>query len=176
LLYQVTANPKLTFLNRNSTANYRKQPNKSSLSLLIIRRNFNTDSKKYAGESTNEKEKSFRENLIRFAKIARPELNIVLLAIFLLLISSTVTMTVPLSIGTIIDIVMEDSKHGKAEETTSPNIMTSAMPDTSMLRERIKSLGSLNMIMAFFVGIFIIGSAANSGRYILLCKLKEYLI
>lgn len=55
---------------------------------------------------------SFRTQLFRFARIARPEFRRVAAAIALLFVSSSVSMAVPFSMGTIIDMVMEDKARG----------------------------------------------------------------
>jgi ABC-type multidrug transport system fused ATPase/permease subunit len=169
-------------------------------------------------DQQSDEDVSFKENLLRFARIARPEFGMLGLAIVFLFVSSAVSMSVPLSIGTVIDIVMESSSsavttgkdvqgdnkgglkiHKETEtqelsskasltvekETEPPKASSNKnsevkagieIPQVSGLRERIKSIGSLETILGVFVGIFVVGSIANTARAILMKSASERII
>lgn len=132
---------------------------------LTSKLHYSTDAKNFSDQSKSSKEKEKQsddaENMLRFANIAKPEWKMVLGAIVLLFISSAVTMSVPLCIGTIIDITMEKEDGEKNDINNIP----SPMPNSKGIRDMIKSIGSIEIITGVFVGVFFIGSLANTGRY-----------
>lgn len=122
---------------------------------------------------------SFIKQLGRFVVIARPEFKIVGIAIGLLIVSSTVSMSVPFSMGAVIDIVMENSrrKDGQAIENQGTDQQVQTIGQSSKtLRDKIKSIGSLNQIFGTLISIFIVGALANTGRNILMKSASERII
>ena len=98
----------------------------------------------------------------RLIKIARPEAKILLGAFLLLLISSSITMSIPFSIGKILDIATK----GKAE---------SAGTDEDKPMEMLFGLSQTTFYTAL-VCILTIGAAANYGRIIILRIVGERIV
>ena len=124
-------------------------------------------------QTMKEPKKSLFGQLIPFLKFARPEFRLVGGSLVLLLISSTVTMSVPFSMGAIIDIVMEDLDAPKSSSVFQ-------VADENSHKELVKSLlaqtGSLIGLFSFLGGVFVIGAAANGGRQVLMAKASENVI
>ncbi|KAI8911738.1 P-loop containing nucleoside triphosphate hydrolase protein [Gorgonomyces haynaldii] len=103
----------------------------------------------------------FRRQMLQFAKIARPEFRLVGAAVGLLFVSSAVTMSVPFSMGTIIDIVMNKFNQKPKEDNG--------------IKSKLQSV-SLPTLFGGLAGVFIIGALANTGRVILMRSASERII
>lgn len=97
----------------------------------------------------------------RLIKIARPEVRILGMAFILLLISSSITMSIPFSIGKILDIA-----------TTGLNNEASTVDGAT---KQILGL-STNTFYAALAGILTVGAAANYGRIIILRIVGERIV
>lgn len=98
----------------------------------------------------------------RLIKIARPEAKILLGAFFLLLISSSITMSIPFSIGKILDIATKGKASTEGEDKEAPNEMLFGLSMTT-----------------FYTGLVCIlatGAAANYGRIIILRIVGERIV
>ncbi len=118
-----------------------------------------------------EKQKSLRAQLTPFIKFSRPEFKIVGGSLVLLLISSTVTMSVPFSMGAIIDIVMQRMGEDIEEVDKVPtetNFPGASTKTTGILKEMLAKTGSLTGLFGLLSGVFVVGAAANAGRQILM--------
>jgi putative ABC transport system ATP-binding protein len=119
--------------------------------------------------SPKNKQKSLFQQLKPFAKFSKSEYKLIGGSIILLLISSSVTMSVPFSMGAIIDIVLEKME--------GPEVETSKPKETdSLLKKLLQTTGSLTGLFALLGGVFIIGAAANAGRQILMTSATERVI
>ena len=100
----------------------------------------------------------------RLIKIARPEAKMLSYAFFLLLISSGITMSIPFSIGKILDIATNGKANPEAEGA-----------DPS---ERIGQLFGLSLptFYTILVGVLATGAAANYGRIIILRIVGERIV
>ena len=122
---------------------------------LHLYRKLATDAKKPV------KDKNLYQLLYPFVKFARPEFKIVGYSLGLLLISSSVTMFVPFSMGTIIDMVMQNENENDKDESPEKD---SGYPLKSnfFLRNIFTSLGSLSSVFgalgAIFVGLCVLSS------------------
>ena len=98
----------------------------------------------------------------RLIKIARPEAKVLGAAFFLLLISSGITMSIPFSIGKILDIATKGGAKDGAEAMESGTEM----------------LFGLNMSTFYIAlaGVLSIGAAANYGRIIILRIVGERIV
>ena len=97
--------------------------------------------------------KSLKQQLLPFIKFAKPEYKIVGLSIVLLFISSSVTMSVPMSMGVIIDIVMQNMDQVAASNKGS-----------GFVYKLLEKTGSLTGLFAFLGGIFAVGAFSNAGK------------
>ncbi|KAH6590081.1 hypothetical protein BASA61_005374 [Batrachochytrium salamandrivorans] len=109
------------------------------------------------------------EQLRRIAHLARPELWILLMALVLLCLSSTVSMSVPLSMGTIIDLVLK-------ELGTGVEAVPAMVQMTPRFSDMIKQYMSLPTLFGVLAGVFVVGAAANMGRVILMRTAAERII
>ena len=123
--------------------------------------------RKFASKSPR---KSLRSQLSPFIKFARPEFKIVGYSLGLLLISSSVTMSVPFSMGAIIDIVMG---HKGVEVEEQKSVLPKG---NSFVKKILVQTGSLTGLFGLLGCIFIIGGAANAGRQVLMTKASERVI
>ncbi|XP_071511192.1 ATP-binding cassette sub-family B member 10, mitochondrial-like [Diadema antillarum] len=82
----------------------------------------------------------------RLLSMAKPERYRLVVAIGLLIISSTVTISVPFALGKLIDVIYTSASEGSKEE----------------MMERLK------MLCTFLAGIFLVGALANFGRVYLM--------
>ena len=116
-----------------------------------------------------EPKKSLSQQLQPFLKFARPEFPIVGASLVLLLISSSVTMSMPFSMGAIIDVVMEnlDDKIDHLEEKGGQN---------ELVKSLLVKTGSLTGLFTLLGGVFVVGALANGGRQVLMAKASENVI
>jgi putative ABC transport system ATP-binding protein len=98
----------------------------------------------------------------RLIKIARPEAKVLGAAFFLLLISSSITMSIPFSIGKILDIATKGGAKEVSEAMGS---------DTDMLFGL-----SLTTFYTALAGVLAVGAAANYGRIIILRIVGERIV
>lgn len=105
--------------------------------------------------SASTKKNSLYTQLKPFIKFAKPEFRIVGYSIALLFISSSVTMSVPFSMGTIIDIVMEkDDTNGGPEEEGS-NVAGYPLKNNTFIKEILTKTGSLPALFSVLGLVFI---------------------
>ncbi|KAJ3320738.1 ATP-binding cassette sub- B member 10, mitochondrial [Boothiomyces sp. JEL0866] len=133
----------------------------------------------------SKKPKSLKEQLMPFWPYAKPETKIVIASIGLLLVSSTVTMSVPFSMGAIIDIVMADAGAETADfdkpklqdnSGVDPVGFMNSKNNSTLLKALLEKTGSLSALFSVLVGVFVVGAAANAGRLILMTKASERVI
>jgi putative ABC transport system ATP-binding protein len=98
----------------------------------------------------------------RLIKIARPEVKVLGLAFILLLISSSITMSIPFSIGKILDIATAGANKGATGEDAVPKEMLFGL--------------SINTFYMALAGILATGAAANYGRIIILRIVGERIV
>lgn len=99
----------------------------------------------------------------RLIKIARPEAKVLLIAFAFLLISSSITMSIPFSIGKILDIATKGgAKAGDGADASSEEPMLFGLNITTFYL----ALG----------GVLAIGAAANYGRIIILRIVGERIV
>ena len=98
----------------------------------------------------------------RLIKIARPEAKVLSGAFILLLISSAITMSIPFSIGKIMDIATKGKGDAVGTEADAPMDMLFGL-----------SQGTFYSIL---LGILAIGAAANYGRIIILRVVGERIV
>ncbi|KAJ2998322.1 ATP-binding cassette sub- B member 10, mitochondrial [Globomyces sp. JEL0801] len=104
------------------------------------------------------KQKTLYQQLTPLLQFSRPEYGTVGLGLILLCVSSTVTMTVPMSMGAIIDIVTQNLSESQSGGLEMINT-------NGMLKDLLEMTGSLT-----------VGAAANAGRIILMTKASESVI
>ncbi|KAJ3409413.1 ATP-binding cassette sub- B member 10, mitochondrial [Chytridiales sp. JEL 0842] len=104
---------------------------------------------------------TFRRNLRKIIQLAKPEVKILAGAVALLCVSSGVTMSVPFSMGKILDLVMINL----GVQVSETSAVAGLSPDLS-----------LPFIFTALAGIFAVGAAANFGRVILMRMAAERLI
>ncbi|KAF7502315.1 multidrug-resistance transporter mdr2 [Endocarpon pusillum] len=97
----------------------------------------------------------------RLIKIARPEVKILGVAFLLLLISSSITMSIPFSIGKILDIATAGAGEAAGADAASKNMLFGL------------SINTFYMVLA---GILATGAAANYGRIIILRIVGERVV
>ncbi|KAL2918818.1 hypothetical protein HK105_201652 [Polyrhizophydium stewartii] len=114
------------------------------------------------------------EQIRRIVRFIRPEYSILAAAIFFLLISSVVTMLVPMSMGTIIDLVMQEL--GASVGDTGSGAPAMVMPQAPRLSESIRQNLSLTTVFIALSCIFVVGAAANMTRVILMQSAAERII
>jgi putative ABC transport system ATP-binding protein len=98
----------------------------------------------------------------RLIKIARPEIKILGLAFVLLLISSSITMSIPFSIGKILDMATAGAKKEASGDDEAP-------------KEMLFGLSVKTFYMAL-AGVLATGAAANYGRIIILRIVGERIV
>ncbi|TPX31995.1 asparagine synthase (glutamine-hydrolysing) [Synchytrium microbalum] len=108
------------------------------------------------GNTSKEAKVPAVKEVSRLAALARPEYAMLAGAIVLLIISSAVTMSVPFSMGRILDIVMASlgAKTGTTESASAMSSLGAGLP--------------LSAIFAILIGVFSLGALANTGRVILI--------
>lgn len=119
---------------------------------------------RFSTSKISPKPSSLFNQLRPFLKFAKPEIKLVGGSLVLLMISSAVTMSVPFSMGAIIDIVME--KLGDQE--TIQKLKDEPESQTTILKRLLLKTGSLNSLFGVLVGVFVIGAVANVGRQVLM--------
>jgi putative ABC transport system ATP-binding protein len=95
----------------------------------------------------------------RLIKIARPEAKVLAMAFVLLLVSSSITMSIPFSIGKIMDIV---TTGGTADATSGSDGVLFGL--------------SITTFYAALAGVLAIGAASNYGRIIILRIVGERIV
>lgn len=123
----------------------------------------------------NVKQKSLKDQLSPFVKFARPEFKIVGGSLVLLLISSAVTMSVPVSMGAIMDIVMQKMAP-QDKDTEVKNDEGQKKSPGDFVKNLLQKTGSLPALFGLLGGVFIIGATANAGRQILMACASERVI
>jgi putative ABC transport system ATP-binding protein len=98
----------------------------------------------------------------RLIKIARPEAKILGVAFVLLLISSSITMSIPFSIGKILDIATSGASKDVSGEDAAPKEMLFGL--------------SINTFYIALAAILATGAAANYGRIIILRIVGERVV
>ncbi len=98
----------------------------------------------------------------RLIKIARPEVKILGVAFVLLLISSSITMSIPFSIGKILDIATAGTSKEASGADEAPKEMLFGL--------------SINTFYMALAGILATGAAANYGRIIILRIVGERVV
>ncbi|KAJ3276049.1 ATP-binding cassette sub- B member 10, mitochondrial [Terramyces sp. JEL0728] len=94
-------------------------------------------------------------------------------------------MSVPFSMGAIIDIVMADAG-ADTTDFDKPKLNDSSGADpvgfmnsknnSTLLKTLLEKTGSLSALFSVLVGVFVVGAAANAGRLILMTKASERVI
>jgi ABC-type multidrug transport system fused ATPase/permease subunit len=129
--------------------------------------------------STTPKPKEFPKSLFSqltpFIRFSRPEFKIIGGSLALLLISSTVTMSVPFSMGAIIDIVMQrmEEDPGIVQNQVS---LPGEPAKNKLLQDLLAKTGSLTGLFGLLGGVFFVGAVANAGRQILMNLALERVI
>ncbi|KAI8928430.1 P-loop containing nucleoside triphosphate hydrolase protein [Entophlyctis helioformis] len=126
---------------------------------------------------------TFGQQLARIWRLARAEYPILVAAVVLLCISSAVTMLVPFSMGTVIDIFM-DSIGAPASDAASdaapilpvPVPVPGALSPDPRLSEILRKSLSVTELFAALAGVLVIGGVANMGRVILIRTAAERII
>lgn len=98
----------------------------------------------------------------RLLKIARPESKVLLGAFFLLLISSGITMSIPFSIGKILDIATNGKAKSEGDASDAPNEMLFGL--------------SMTTFYTALVCVLATGAVANYGRIIILRIVGERIV
>ncbi|RMZ75624.1 hypothetical protein DV738_g5366, partial [Chaetothyriales sp. CBS 135597] len=98
----------------------------------------------------------------RLIKIAKPETRLLLIAFFLLLISSSITMSIPFSIGKILDIATKASGEPTSVDQDKPMDMLFGLSQTTFY--------------AALVCVLVTGAAANYGRIVILRIVGERIV
>lgn len=98
----------------------------------------------------------------RLIKIARPEAKVLAWAFLLLLISSAITMSIPFSIGKILDIATKGGAKPNSDEDGQPTGMLFGL--------------SLTTFYTALVAVLATGAAANYGRIIILRIVGERIV
>jgi putative ABC transport system ATP-binding protein len=98
----------------------------------------------------------------RLIKIARPEVKILGLAFVLLLISSSITMSIPFSIGKILDIATAGASKEASDADAAPKEMLFGL--------------SINTFYIALASVLATGAAANYGRIIILRIVGERIV
>lgn len=119
-------------------------------------------SAKLSRETSSLGQSSGMAEIWRLIRIARPEMRILGLAFVLLLISSAITMSIPFSIGKILDVATGDNFNG-ATGSENP-------------KERLLFGLSVNAFYMSLAGILVTGAAANFGRIIVLRIVGERIV
>lgn len=97
----------------------------------------------------------------RLFRLAKPETLQIILALVLILISSSVSMTIPTIVGKLLDIAKDKhDEEGTDEEKESPKIF---------------GMNTKQFCIAI-MGIFVVGAAANAGRVVILKITGERLV
>ena len=114
-----------------------------------------------------------KETILKLLALAKPQSKIIASAIGLLFISSAVTMvrhsqlmctqSVPFSMGTIIDMVLQEFQ----SHQTLPGTLPGTYSGTSTTIDTLKPAISLTTLFGILGGVFVVGAAANTGRIIL---------
>eukprot|EP00842_Homolaphlyctis_polyrhiza_P004350 jgi/Hompol1/4916/HPOL_001861-RA len=108
----------------------------------------------------------------RILRLARPEYAMLLFAIVLLFISSAVSMAVPFSMGTIIDLIV--SELGISSEETKK--LSSTLAKAPLIPDEWRKELTLPMVFTALAGIFLVGAVANMGRVVLMLTAAERII
>lgn len=122
------------------------------------------NSAKVAGKvrlTSNEANGSGFRDIKRLFRLAKPEMLQIVLALLLILISSSVSMTIPTIVGKLLDIAKDNhDEEEDGEEKEPPKIfgMTTKQFCTAIM------------------GVFIVGAAANAGRIVILKITGERLV
>lgn len=146
----------------------------SSFSFQQIRHN-SSESIPNTTSEANPTPRSVRADIQRLLKLAKPEYKLILAALLCLIITSTVTMSLPLFIGKIIDT----AKPRDSERSPTPvsEISPDSLKTTSDSEERIDIMGlSQSMFYLSLGGIFLFGACTNFGRIYLLRSVGEKLV
>ena len=98
----------------------------------------------------------------RLIKIARPEAKVLSCAFVLLLISSAITMSIPFSIGKILDIATKGKADTKGPDSDAPIDMLFGL--------------SMTTFYSILLGVLATGAAANYGRIIILRIVGERIV
>ena len=101
------------------------------------------------------KVKSLYQQLRPFIKFARPEFRIIGYSLGLLLISSSVTMSVPFSMGAIIDIVMQKEEIEGKSAGDGENDNEYPLKSSKFLRNMFAQLGSLPALFGTLAAVFV---------------------
>ncbi|XJO74141.1 hypothetical protein BDV3_005001 [Batrachochytrium dendrobatidis] len=140
----------------------------SNQNAVTISSNTLSDSVNSEHEDSNPSNPKLSLQLRRIAQLARPEMWILIGALALLFISSAVSMSVPLSMGTIIDMVMVELG-ARVDSSTVLQV-------SPRLSDIIKQHLSLTTLFGVLACIFVVGGAANMGRVILMRTAAERII
>ncbi|KAJ3027376.1 UNVERIFIED_CONTAM: ATP-binding cassette permease mdl1 [Siphonaria sp. JEL0065] len=103
---------------------------------------------------------SFKKETSRIFRLAKPEAGLLTGAAGFLLVSSAVSMSIPFSMGKIMDFVMIQMGM-KVADTELMNLMSS-LP--------------LEVVFGSLIGVFVVGAGANFGRIMLMRKAGERII
>lgn len=149
--------PKFKSTSIIQTSNYHTLFNKKSSSTIISNLQFKSNSSIFKRFNSNklsphDSKASGYSDIKRLFQLAKPETKPMIGALCLLMISSAISMTVPLIIGKFLD-----SGHESMED--------------------IKIYGlTINQFFAAIGGVFLIGAIANTGRVIILRTIGEKLV
>lgn len=145
-----------------------------SINLRQIRHN-SSDSIPSPTNEVNPPPKSVRSDIQRLLKLAKPEYKLILAALLCLIITSTVTMSLPLFIGKIIDTAKPKESDGSTTPVSviSPDLLKT-VSDTE---DRVEIMGlTQSMFYLSLGGIFLFGACTNFGRIYLLRTVGEKLV
>lgn len=117
--------------------------------------------------SSSESSASGLQDIRRLLRLAKPETIYIVVALLLILISSSVSMAIPSVVGKLLDI----AKDGSAAMRPDPD------PDSNEDKEPARIYGlTPKQFYTAMVCIFLIGAAANAGRIVILKITGEKLV
>ncbi|KAH3687672.1 hypothetical protein WICPIJ_001342 [Wickerhamomyces pijperi] len=139
--------------------------NLRSKSFLLpqIRHQSTSSTAKPPPSTTTTKSSSTTKDLLKLLKLARPERTPLIIALLLLLITSSISMSIPLIIGKFLDTGSTTTLDEDGKEITT------------FTDSEIYGL-SMTQFFSVITGVFIIGAIANSGRVIILKTIGERLV
>ncbi|KAF2453969.1 hypothetical protein BDY21DRAFT_116292 [Lineolata rhizophorae] len=111
----------------------------------------------------------------RLIKVARPEARTLLLACAFLLVSSTITMSIPFSIGKILDIAVK--AHGDGAGAHGDEAASEGGRDAIADATKATLFGlDMTTFYAALAGVLFVGATANYGRIVLLRIVGERIV
>ena len=110
------------------------------------------------------------QNIRRLFSLAKPEKFQLAAAVGLLVISSSVTMSIPFAMGKVIDMIykIDQFKLNNEPVKSNENIVEILTPD-----DKKHIMNKLQNVCGALVGVFILGSLANFGRVYLMRMISQ---